>query len=220
MMRRFTRSLPAAALLAALALPALAGTSTITVLDSAGATKTYDVVTDGSGHFVSEFVLCDQAAAANCQGVNSSNQAKIIGSSEGATGAAVPANATLIGAAAGSSGNLTGLTGCNTVKTFNTSSSGLSSLVAISGSKATYVCGVQFFAGGTTAPKLIYGTHSSTACDTGATDITAAAPMTAQTGYTYANPFYTGLGAPASNELCLNNGSAAQITGFITYSQF
>jgi hypothetical protein len=48
---------------------ALAGTSTITVKDSVGATKTFDVVTDGSGNFIALSVICDQAAAATCASV-------------------------------------------------------------------------------------------------------------------------------------------------------
>jgi hypothetical protein len=57
--------------------PALAGSSTISVTPGSGAT--YDVVTDGSGNFVGQQVICDQAAAANCAGVNSSHQLAIAG---------------------------------------------------------------------------------------------------------------------------------------------
>jgi hypothetical protein len=55
----------------------MAGSSTITVLDSAGATQTYAVVTDGSGHFLAEQVICDYSAGANCASVNTSHQLSV-----------------------------------------------------------------------------------------------------------------------------------------------
>jgi hypothetical protein len=53
--------------------PALAGSGTITVLDSTSATRTYDVITDGSGNYVSKMGLCDQSAAANCATVDTNH---------------------------------------------------------------------------------------------------------------------------------------------------
>jgi hypothetical protein len=60
-----------AALLSALLLvsPAYAGTGTITTKDAGGVTRTFDVITDGSGNFNPTSVLCDQAAAATCASV-------------------------------------------------------------------------------------------------------------------------------------------------------
>lgn len=52
---------------------AFAGSGTITVKDGGGTNRTYDVVTDGSGNFVAESVICDYAAAANCATVDSSH---------------------------------------------------------------------------------------------------------------------------------------------------
>jgi hypothetical protein len=65
---------------------ALAGSSTVTVLDSTGTTKTFDVVTDGSGNFVAKNVVCDQSAAANCAGVDAGHSLQIAG--EGTAGSA------------------------------------------------------------------------------------------------------------------------------------
>ena len=53
---------------------AWAGSGTITVLDSTGTTKTYDVTTDGSGNFIGKGVICDQAAGANCATVTANNE--------------------------------------------------------------------------------------------------------------------------------------------------
>jgi hypothetical protein len=55
--------------LSLLATAAHGGAGTITVLDSTGATKTYDVITDGTGNFVSKMGICDQSAAATCASV-------------------------------------------------------------------------------------------------------------------------------------------------------
>lgn len=55
---------------------ALAGSTTIGVLDWNGTERTYDVVTDGSGNYLSKTVNCDQSAGANCQGVDANNAAK------------------------------------------------------------------------------------------------------------------------------------------------
>lgn len=56
---------------------ALAGTGTISVLDSGSVARTYAIVTNGSGNFVSEQVLCDGSAAANCLQVDTNNSAKV-----------------------------------------------------------------------------------------------------------------------------------------------
>lgn len=69
-----------AAILILLADAAWAGTGTITVKDSTGATQTFDVVTDGSGNFVQKSVICDQSAAAQCATVTAGNALKVDGS--------------------------------------------------------------------------------------------------------------------------------------------
>ena len=76
-------------------LPALAwaGSGTVTVLDSGGTTRTYDVVTDGLGHYVSTFVVCDQSAAAYCASVDSSHNLGVV------VGEALPAGTNNIGGA-------------------------------------------------------------------------------------------------------------------------
>jgi hypothetical protein len=78
---KIIRALVGAAWLSAAVLsPATAGTGTITTKDAAGTTRTFDVVTDGSGNFVAEHVICDQSAAAYCATVTSANALKVDGS--------------------------------------------------------------------------------------------------------------------------------------------
>lgn len=68
-MKKLLRLLLASALVLLPLAEASAGNSTITTKDAAGATKTFFVVTDGSGNFYAAGVLCDQSAAATCASV-------------------------------------------------------------------------------------------------------------------------------------------------------
>jgi hypothetical protein len=68
------KRLLAAALICLLPTLAFAGSSTISVQDSLGATKVYDVVTDVGGNYISKGVICDQSAAANCATVTANNE--------------------------------------------------------------------------------------------------------------------------------------------------
>jgi hypothetical protein len=54
---------------------AFGGSSTIVVKDGNGISRTYDVVTDGSGNFVGMFGLCDGTAAAQCAAVKAASTA-------------------------------------------------------------------------------------------------------------------------------------------------
>lgn len=67
---KMLRLIASAALALALATPTFAGVGTITTKDAAGVTRTFVVTTDGSGNFVSQTVICDQSAAANCATVS------------------------------------------------------------------------------------------------------------------------------------------------------
>lgn len=57
--------------------PVYAGTGTITTKDAAGATKTFDVITDGSGNFGAMGGVCDGAALAQCQAVKAASTAPV-----------------------------------------------------------------------------------------------------------------------------------------------
>lgn len=69
------RRVLAAVLLSTALGPAFAGSSSITVKDSAGNTKTYDVITDGVGNFLGMFGLCDGTAGAQCVAVKAASTA-------------------------------------------------------------------------------------------------------------------------------------------------
>src|ERR1017187_2702704 len=78
----------------------IAGSGTITVKDSTGATQTYAVVTDGSGHYIAVQVLCDYSAGANCATVNASHQLGIAGPVTAISGGFVDGSIATIGALA------------------------------------------------------------------------------------------------------------------------
>jgi hypothetical protein len=69
------RWLGAAALLVFLASPAFAGSTTVTGKDAGGVTRTFDVITDGSGNYVWEHGVCDGTAAAQCSAVKAASTA-------------------------------------------------------------------------------------------------------------------------------------------------
>lgn len=73
-MRCISRFALGAAFAALFVCPALAGSGTITTKDASGATRTFSIVTDGSGNFIARQVICDQSAAANCAAVDASNR--------------------------------------------------------------------------------------------------------------------------------------------------
>lgn len=151
---------------------AWASQSTITVLDSTGATKTYVVTADGSGNFLANIVLCDFSAGANCATVNSSHQLGVIEANSAATLAAIqdpipdcgatpcannigvvyqksqyPAGATPLTASA------TGTTGATTATLAGTSG------------KTTYICGYSIRANAnaaTTVTNTITGVITAT----------------------------------------------------------
>lgn len=70
---------------------ALAGSSTITTKDAAGATKTFFVTTDGGGNFYAAGVICDATAAASCATVTAGSLSVSV-TNANANGTAITAN--------------------------------------------------------------------------------------------------------------------------------
>lgn len=126
---------------------AYAGAGTITVLDSAGATKTFVVVTDGTGNFVSSGVICDYLAAANCATVNASHQLGVVEANSAsiltAVQAAIPAQAgTVIIGGVGFDQTTPGTTNATSLKYINATavvSGGLAGTLGVGGATATNV---------------------------------------------------------------------------------
>jgi len=206
---------------------AFAGSGTYTITDQSSTTRTFSVVTDGSGNFVGREVICDQSAAAQCVSVKAASTAAAAtdlglvvsispnGAPFGATGSAVPATGDYNGF--NGSGNLTGLIGCDNSILYDASTSGATQLVALSAGKKVYVCGYTIFSAGTVNVDLRYGT--GTACATGGTKITPAFQLTAQTGVVEQSIYGNALATIASNELCINTSGAVAVQALVRYTQ-
>jgi len=146
----------------------------------------------------------------------SSPTSPLVAGGIGATGSAPPANAVYQGANIG--GNLTGLVSCQNSVIYDASTNGATQLVALSSGKVVYICGYTIFAAGTANVELDYGT--GTACATGNNKITPAYQLTAQTGISDQSPYYRGLNAIASNELCIKTSAGVAVQAVVYYSQF
>jgi hypothetical protein len=107
---------------------------------------------------------------------------------------------------------------CNQTAPFNTSSAGEAQIVAAIAGKTIYVCSYTFVGGGTTSASLTTGTGTNCAGSTAS--LTPPYPFAAQTILVDGADFWRGIATPPGNALCVNNGSAAQITGIIYYTQF
>lgn len=80
MVRRILAGLIAAALLSC---SAFAGNGTITTKDASGVTRTFSIVTDGSGNFIARQVICDATAGANCAAVDASSRLAVLATQTG-----------------------------------------------------------------------------------------------------------------------------------------
>lgn len=106
-------------------------------------------------------------------------------------------------------------TACTNSVIYDASTNGSTQLVAGTATNRIFVCGYDFFAGGTANVKLVYGTGGT--CGTGTTSITPAFQFTAQTGLVDPSPYWRGLKVvPLSNDLCIN-ASAGQAVQAIVY---
>src|SRR5580692_1842097 len=93
----------------------------------------------------------------------------------------------------------------------NTSSSGNTLLVShTTGNVIRF--SYHLMASASTNVSLVYGTQSSTPCDTGTTTIDGPYALTAQVGMTGSDEV-----VPTGNDLCLDNGTAIQVGGAVSY---
>jgi hypothetical protein len=102
----------------------------------------------------------------------------------------------------------------------NQASSVTSALVPAVAGKSTYVCGFAASAVGTN-PTLTfkYGTQVSTACDTGAVNLTGPINPSATVGMINLSNARTVFASSASNQLCLTTAATTTVTGVLTYIQ-
>jgi len=160
--------------------------------------------------------------------VIATNNPAIANWGQGATGSAVPSGAVYAGG--NGSGNLTGQIMCDsTVIKNNFSTSGSTQIVATPGpGKNTYICGFTVNGASTTANtvKLVYGTHTTTDCDTGANDLSVAVPIQAPTSIA---PAGQNVSPPSNvvwktgatnNQVCVNLSAAQAVNLQVWYTSF
>jgi hypothetical protein len=103
---------------------------------------------------------------------------------------------------------------CTNSAVINTSSSGLTELVALAASKRVRVCHFTAVAASPVTITLDYGTGS--ACGSGTTALTGA--MTSIT--TIDTDFRGELRTASANALCINLGTGVSTQGVVTYAQY
>jgi len=135
---------------------------------------------------------------------------------QGATAAAVPANATLAGARSGA--NMVPLIQADASAAITMSTATTTEFIALSGSTKIYITSFDFLAAGATNVTLKYGTGTN--CGTGTTSLTGLYTLTAQAGVAKGSGLGPVLVVPAGNAFCVTNSAAVVIGGSVSYTQF
>lgn len=181
------------------------GTNLHAVLDAAAAIigkVGIDQTTPGTTNLVNAKV-CDTSTATQCAAVSAGGGVRTTPFLDGG-GLSVQAIA------------------CSLSVAVNITTATTTEIVLVSGAKSIYVCGFTFdksSASGTTF-QFLYGTKTSTGCDTGATALTGAMDGAAAF-YTVGGGLGTMFRTPASKELCITTvGASPSFQGFVSYGQF
>lgn len=103
----------------------------------------------------------------------------------------------------------------------NISTATTTELVAASAGKKVYLCSFHTSTGGTTPTiQFKYGTKTTTACDTGATNLSGAFAPPSATMFSLTGASGTLLSTPAANELCATTGGTSPaFIGVVVYVQ-
>lgn len=131
------------------------------------------------------------------------------------TGAA-PATAPVYVAGRDGAGNVYPMEACTLSATFDTSTSGNTSLIALSGSTVIKVCHLSATSATSVDLKLTQGTGAT--CGTGTADLTGLYQGILAVAFDF-GPMGS-LVATAGNRVCLNLSAAVRTTGTIVYQQF
>lgn len=119
----------------------------------------------------------------------------------------------------GSNPTAAGLIACNSYAKYDSSTTGSTQIIALSGTTVTYICGYSIMVGGTaTNVKLVQGTGAN--CVTSPVDLTPAWQFTTNSGKVAYSSFYAGLNAPAGKATCVNASAANAVQVEIWYTQF
>lgn len=157
-------------------------------------------------------VALAQAAAQ----VYTSSPAPVKGQSSSTTGAAVPTTADYTGVV--SSGNLTGLIGCDSSALLSMSTATTTQAIALQAGKSIYICGFVANAGGTTTARIVQGTGTN--CGTGQANLTPAFNLATGGNVTLGNGVGQLLKSTSANAVCVTNSAAIALNILIIYTQF
>lgn len=102
----------------------------------------------------------------------------------------------------------------------NQGASATAAIVAAVAGKATYVCGFAASAAGTNPTfTFVTGTQTSTACDTGASNLSGAMVPSATVGTMAYAPGMTAFKTAAAGQLCVTTAATTSVQGVLTYVQ-
>jgi hypothetical protein len=149
---------------------------------------------------------------------------------DGATGAAVPANAILMGGTDGTNTVAPYVDPCQrgakTYTSINLASSTALKLVTLASAKITYVCSINLITATAQNIVIVSGTKTTTDCDTSTTNMAGGA--TASVGWNFAANGGIALGNGASavmaggsaKDVCIISSSTGQVSGTIVWVQY
>ena len=140
-----------------------------------------------------------------------------------AAGSAVAGNPVQLAGEA--SGNVTRVIICDKFAAVSINTATTTKIIPLVSGQTTYLCGWNFYSGGTNNVALVYGTGTN--CGTGTLGITGG--TTAATGYNFLAQSNVSVQLPAgspvkettaANDTCIITSAAVQLSGMISFTQF
>ena len=132
------------------------------------------------------------------------------------TGAAAPSTASFTGAVA--SGNLAGIVACDNSAQLTVSTITTTQIVALLGTKSTYICSMVINGAGNTTGKLVSGTGTN--CATGQASLTPAFNLVSGSAVSAGSGLGYVMKAGAGAAVCVTNSAAVAINVMVAYTQF
>lgn len=106
---------------------------------------------------------------------------------------------------------------CRQFAIYDTNTNGATKLITGQTLSDVYICGWQFFAGGTSTVQWVTGTGTNCA-DTQAA-LTPAFPLVVNTGVDDPSPFYRGLFVTRARDICIKTNAGVAVQAIIYYVQ-
>jgi hypothetical protein len=107
---------------------------------------------------------------------------------------------------------------CNQSVVYDNALTGATKIISGVPGKITYVCGYVISANGAVGAGLVYGTGTN--CATGRVLMTPVWQLVAQTHIDDVSPYWRGMSAPASNDVCINASAAIAVETVVYFGQY